>query len=268
MNRRSFLLGLVVSAAAGCQGTNRPTRGEGSTLRVMTYNLHHGEGVDGRVDLERSAAVIRAAKPDLVALQEVDRKAKRTGGVDQAAEYARLTTMHAWYGAAMPFQGGEYGQLLLSHWPLREPRLVRLPGTRGREPRIAVTALVDVPQLGRIRWAGLHLDATRDDGDRWAQVGALLQEFRADGIPTLLAGDFNATPDSRVMKRMLEPSSVWEDTTGEWAAPTIPAESPKSRIDYVLASPHGAWRTMESTVIPESAASDHRPLLAVVRKVW
>jgi hypothetical protein len=44
-------------------------------------------------------------------LQEVDRKAKRTGGVDQAAEYARLTTMHAWYGAAMPFQGGEYGQL-------------------------------------------------------------------------------------------------------------------------------------------------------------
>ena len=91
-----------------------------------------------------------------------------------------------------------------------------------------MTALVDVPQQGRIRWAGLHLDATRDDGDRWAQVGALLQEFKTDGIPTLLAGDFNATPESRVMKRIVEPSSGWEDTAGEWAAPTIPAESPKS----------------------------------------
>ena len=57
-------------------------------------------------------------------------------------------------------------QLLLSRWPLQEPRLVRLRGTQGREPRIAVTALVDVPQLGRVRWAGLHLDATPDDGDR------------------------------------------------------------------------------------------------------
>jgi endonuclease/exonuclease/phosphatase (EEP) superfamily protein YafD len=94
----------------------------------------------------------------------------------------------------------------------------------------------------------------------------LLQEFRADGIPTLLAGDFNATPESRVMQRMLEPSSGWEDTAGEWAAPTIPAESPRSRIDYVLASPRGAWRTVESKVIPESAASDHRPLLTVLRQ--
>ena len=73
-----------------------------------------------------------AAKPDVAALQEVDRKAQRTGGVDQAAEYARLTAMHAWYGAAMPFQGGEYGQVVLSRWLLEEPRVVQLPGTRRR----------------------------------------------------------------------------------------------------------------------------------------
>lgn len=265
MNRRSFLLGLVVSAAAGCRGLNRIARDQGPALRVLTYNVHHGEGVDGRVDLQRIAAVIRAANPDLVALQEVDRKAHRTGGVDQTAEYARLTGMHAWHGAAMLFQGGEYGQALLSRWKLRDPYVARLPGTPGREPRIAISALIDVPQMGLIRWASVHLDATRDDGDRWAQVEALVQEFRTHRIPMLLAGDFNSTPESRVMRRMLEPASGWEDTAGDWAAATIPAGSPKSRIDYVLASPRGAWRVLESKVIDEPAASDHRPLLVVLR---
>jgi endonuclease/exonuclease/phosphatase family metal-dependent hydrolase len=221
--------------------------------------------VDGRLELERIAAVIRAADPDLVALQEVDRNAQRTGNVDQPAAYSRLTALHGWFGAAMPFQGGEYGQVLLSRWPLLEPRVVRLPGSPGREPRIAVTALVDVTQAARVRWVGLHLDASREDGDRWDQAGALLREFGADGLPTLLAGDFNATPESRVMQRLLDPSTGWEDTAATWAAPTIPAAAPRSRIDFVLASPGGAWETVESQVIPESAASDHRPLLAVLR---
>jgi endonuclease/exonuclease/phosphatase family metal-dependent hydrolase len=267
MNRRSFLLAALASAAAARRATNRPASADEPTLRVLTYNVHHGEGTDQRFDLDRVAAVVMAAKPDLVALQEVDRKAQRTGGVDQPAEYMRLTRLHGWFGAAMPFQGGEYGQMLLSRWPLREPRVVRLPGTADREPRIAVTALVDVPQRGRIRWTGLHLDATRDEGDRWEQVGGLMKEFAPGGTPTLLAGDFNAIPQSRVMQRIVGPSSAWEDTAGQWPAPTVPAGSPRARIDYVLASPPGAWQPVESTVIAESVASDHRPLLVVLRRL-
>jgi len=232
----------------------------------MAYNLHHGEGVDGRLDLARIAGVIVAAKPDLVALQEVDRKATRTGGIDQAAEYARLTGLHVWFGDAMPFQGGEYGQALLSRWPLEDPRVLRLPGTSGREPRIAVNAFVQVPGIGRIRWVGVHLDATRDDEDRWNQAGALLEDLGRAPTPTLLAGDFNATPESRVMQRLLGPATHWEDTAGASAAPTIPAEAPRSRIDFVLTSPRGFWRTLESQVIPEAVASDHRPLVATLQK--
>lgn len=264
MTRRSFLLGTAAAAVAGCAA--RPTMPRPAALRVMTYNLHHGEGVDGRLDLARIADVIRSADPDLVALQEVDRQTTRTGGVDQAAEYARLTGRLGWFGAAMPFQGGEYGQALLSRWPLMQPRVLHLPGTPGREPRIAVTAFVMVPGFGRLRWAGVHLDATRDDGDRWNQAGALLEEFRRDPTPTLLAGDFNAGPESRVMERLLAPGTDWEDTAGSAAAPTIPAEAPKSRIDYILASPRGAWHVLESRVIPEAVASDHRPLVAVLQK--
>lgn len=270
MNRRHFIQRLVVPATTlAATGAWAATQSAPPTprLRVLTYNLHHGEGTDGRVDLERIAKVIVAAQPDLVALQEVDRKARRTREIDQAAEYIRLTGLHGWFGAAMPFEGGEYGQVLLARWPLEETRVVRLPGTTGREPRIAVTAVVEVPGLGRIRWAGVHLDATRTDEDRWEQAGALLREFGGDRLPALLAGDFNATPESRVMRRLLDPAAGWVDTAGTEAAATVPAEAPRSRIDYVLASPAPRWRTESSTVLGESLASDHRPLLAVARWV-
>jgi len=230
----------------------------------MSYNVHHGEGTDGRVDPERIAGIIRSANPDLVALQEVDRETQRTGKVDQAVEYARLTGLFGWYGAAMPYQGGEYGQALLSRWPLVSPRVIRLPGTPGREPRIAVTAEVTVPAFGRIRWAGCHLDAAQVDGDRWEQVGALMAEMGRDELPTLLAGDFNDVPESRVMRRILAESTGWKDTAGERAAPTIPADAPRSRIDYVLAKPPRAWRPLDSQVLAHAVASDHRPLLVVL----
>lgn len=262
MNRRSFLAQLGLAAAAGCR--SRPQDARASNLRVLSYNLHHGEGTDGRLDVERIAGVIHSASPDLVAIQEVDRRTQRTGNVDQAAEYARLTGLFGWFGAAMPYQGGEYGQALLSRWPLVSPRVIPLPGTPGREPRIAVTAEVEVPAFGILRWAGCHLDAARADDDRWEQAGTLLAELGRDGLPTLLAGDFNDVPESRVMRRMLGDDTGWEDTAGERASPTIPAEAPRSRIDYVLASPPGAWRTLESRVLAEPVASDHRPLLVVL----
>ena len=260
MNRRTFLA-LGGSAAALAAASCRTADPGPGVLRVLTYNLHHGEGTDGRLDLERIAGIIRNAAPDLVALQEVDRRATRTGQIDQPAEYIRLTGLQGWYGAAMPFQGGEYGQLILSRRPLLQPRVVRLPGSAGREPRIATTALVEIPRLGRLRWACCHLDASRSDDDRWEQAGALLKEFGHENLPTLLGGDFNATPESRVMGRLLAADTGWIDTAGASAAPTSPAEAPRSRIDYILAHPGTAWRTLSSHVLAESVASDHRPVL-------
>src|SRR5688500_8381796 len=74
--------------------------------RVLSYNIHHGEGTDRKFDLERLAKIIRAAEPDVVALQEVDRKTRRASGVDQAAELGKLTDMHVEFGNAMNYSGG------------------------------------------------------------------------------------------------------------------------------------------------------------------
>ncbi len=82
---------------------------EAPRLRVLTYNIHHGEGTDRKFDLERLAKSIQAPAPDMVALQEVERKTRRASGGDQAAELGKLTGMHAEFGKAMDYSGGEFG---------------------------------------------------------------------------------------------------------------------------------------------------------------
>jgi endonuclease/exonuclease/phosphatase family metal-dependent hydrolase len=157
----------------------------GPDLRVLSYNIHHGEGVDGRLDLPRLAKVITDCRADLVAMQEVDQKTKRTGEIDESAELGRLTGLYAYFGKAMDYQGGAYGQTLLSRWPLEGFAVHPLPNPAAREPRIAVAAVVRVPGGKPFRLVGTHLDANRDDGLRWLQVQELVRLFADDPVPTV-----------------------------------------------------------------------------------
>src|ERR1700674_4341999 len=102
---RVFFSSLLLLLSVGV-GKDQPVP---STLRVLTYNIHHGEGTDGRVDLSRLAGVMKSVQPDIVALQEVDRGTERSGGVDQLAELERLTGMHAEFGKTMDYSGGRHG---------------------------------------------------------------------------------------------------------------------------------------------------------------
>lgn len=259
MNRRHFLaaLALATFALPATVAVAAETR---TTLRVLTYNIHHGEGEDKKLDLARIAGVITAAKADLVALQEVDQKTTRTGGVDQAAEIARLAGLRFAYGKAMDYQGGAYGQVLLSRWPLEDVEVHPLPNPAKIEPRIAVSATVRPPGQPVLRFIGTHLDA-RDETARWQQGQRLLTLFGRDTMPTILMGDFNSRPDTRTIKALLE---TFADASAASPAFTIPSPKPTGRIDYVLLRPAGGWKVISSEVIPETVASDHRPVLVVL----
>jgi endonuclease/exonuclease/phosphatase family metal-dependent hydrolase len=240
---------------------------EDRRLRVMTYNIHHAEGEDKKLDVERIAKVITAQKPDLVAVQEVDVNTQRTGGIDEAAELGRLTGMHVVFGKAMDYQGGQYGQAILSRYPIKSHTVHRLPGAAGKEPRIAVEARIATPAelAPEIRFVGTHLDHVRDDTDRAAQVKELNRLFVAADAPlTVLAGDLNAAPDSRPMDVLLE---HWNDAReeGKPAEATIPATQPNRKIDWVLLPKAARWRTVATHVVDEPVASDHRPVVADLR---
>jgi len=217
-------------------------------LEVMVWNIHHGEGLDDRLDLERIAAVIEREKPDLVALQEVDRASRRSGGVDQAAELGRLCGMESVFGEALEFQGGGYGLAVLSRLPVRRHRIHRLPGEG--EPRIALEVVVE--RDGEpLSFVSVHL-CHRSAEDRLRQA-KVLEKLLGERRRVVLGGDFNAEADSPVLKVF---GDRWERVPN--AGPTHPADGPRRHIDHVLV--RGLVARGEVRVVKERVASDHRPL--------
>ena len=102
------------------------------TLRVMSYNVRNGRGMDNKVDYPRIAEIIQKNAPDVVALQELDYKTSRSQGVDVLSEIASLSGMYPTYGAAIDFQGGKYGVGILSK---EKPIRVETTPLPGREER-------------------------------------------------------------------------------------------------------------------------------------
>lgn len=256
------------------EGLVGPTAAElPAELRVLTYNIHHAEGVDGKFDLTRIAEAIKSASPDVVALQEVDQGTARAGGVDQPAELARLTGMQCIFGRNIDFQGGGYGTAVLSRLPVKVHSSHKLPSLYDGEQRgVQVVELGEAGEPGFV-FLCTHLDYRPDDRERLASaqmINALAAQY-GDRL-VALAGDLNAEPDSRVIRELL---TCWQivglppngDTKQEARLFTFPAESPRKMIDFVLVRPVERWQIVEARVLDEQVASDHRPLLAVVRHV-
>ncbi len=129
--RRILLTLVLLAPSVGCAA-------EPARLRVLSYNIHHGQGEDGKFDLPRIAEVIKASGAQVTALQEVDDKTKRAGGVDQADELGKLTKTASRFAKAMDYSGGGYGEAALSALPILESKTIPLPADEGYEPRSAV----------------------------------------------------------------------------------------------------------------------------------
>ena len=230
-------------------------------VRILAYNVKHGLGMDGQVDLERIASVIRSLEPDIVTLQEIDSVTTRTGLEDQAARLGELTGMRALFGGFMDYRGGRYGMAMLSRYPVVEWENHRLPD--GAEPRSALAARVELLRPGygqapQVVVVGVHLYANA--AERLAQAARLVELFADEEAPVVLAGDFNSIPDSKVI-RLLEDVGGWQRPAKEGQAFTFPSEIPDREIDFIMFRPGNRFVVREHRVVPETLASDHRPVL-------
>ncbi len=232
-------------------------------IRVLTYNIHHGEGIDGKFDLARIAKVIRKSRADIVALQEVDQKTKRTGGVDTLATLAEMTKRRPLFGKSMAFDGGEYGNALLVRRTILRHTVHAIRASAGREPRSILRAEVRVNGCRHpFLVMATHWDhESQIDRLAAAELANRLANESPD-LPAILAGDFNANPANAAVKML---SGTWMISGAGVELHTYPVAVPKVQIDYVLVRPAAAWTMGEARVLPEILASDHRPLLAKFR---
>jgi endonuclease/exonuclease/phosphatase family metal-dependent hydrolase len=258
MLRRLLALLLPVAAAAA----TAPSPGTAAVpVRVLCYNIHHGEGLDGRLDLERIAALIKGQKADLVALQEVERGTQRTQRRDLPAELAQLTGLAVTFARNIPYQGGEYGTAVLSRFPIRRVAHHPLKIIGQGEQRGVQQVWIDIHGT-EVLFVNTHLDHRRDPAERERSVEEIRTLVAAAGpLPVIVAGDFNATPDSpaiATMRGFLR--DVWT-AVGHGPGHTIPVRQPNRRIDYIWISPHFVPAQMK---VLASEASDHLPISALL----
>lgn len=234
-------------------------------IRVLCYNIHYGQGTDGQYDIDRLAKVINQTRPDLVALQEVDVGVKRSGRVHEARRLAELTGMAVRFGPTQHYEGGLFGNAVLTRYKILDVQIHPLPYTestsqRTTYPRGAIAVTVRAPGGQPLRFISTHFQHNVPE-DRVAEAKAINRLFADDqnSTPTILAGDMNATPQSEPIKILLH---EWTVAIEKPPVPSAPATAPRSRIDYVFFRPANKFRLASTKVIDEPVASDHLPVFA------
>ncbi len=230
---------------------------EGSSLRVMTYNIHQGFDLSGRPGLEGVAEAIEAEQAQIVGLQEVPRGWVVNGSVDALSWLAQRLGMHAaWGPAADPF----WGNAILSRYPIVRVENAPMPDNADilfDRAYLVVTIEVGGKQLQVVATHLHHVQRERQH--RLPQVRALIEGVDWSR-PTILLGDLNAQPQHEELRLLLRAGLA----TSERPIPTYPSDRARRQLDYVLVTPHFALS--EATAI-RTTASDHRPLAATLIRV-
>ena len=216
-------------------------------MRIATFNIRHGEARDRKVDLGRTAEVIRALEVDLIALQELDVGFRRSGGVDQPAELADLLGMHVYFFPTLRRDGGEYGLALAARdeFPGVAEPLSRLGD---EEPRAAIVAA-----WNKIGIVTTHL--SRNGSTRKVQTGQIAEIAAKLGTPSIVLGDLNQPAKD------LKPLLANGFTPVKPKAPLRSMLRPARQIDHILVS--DGLKVTAARVEP-TTVSDHFPLVADV----
>ena len=230
----------------------------------MTYNIHHGAGLDGKVDLQRIADLIKREQADIVALQEVDKNVERTARRDCPAELAALTGMSCVFSNNFNYQGGEYGNVVLTRFPIKRWTNRHYKMLRPGEQRGLLQVVLDV-QGRELVFLDTHIDYHGDDAERLLSAAEILEAVQGyRGRPMILCGDFNDTPGSRTYEKIAQDFTDTWMTAGTGDGFTIPAEKPRKRIDYIWTLKNPSIEALRVWV-PESEASDHLPVVGEFR---
>jgi endonuclease/exonuclease/phosphatase family metal-dependent hydrolase len=227
---------------------------EGCT-RVMSWNIHGALGRNARYDLIRVVELIHRWQPDIVALQEIDSR-RRDDAIGNPFDFLQVRLGVYGIGAkSIETDDGEYGQMLLSRWPLENIEVHDISWPE-REPRRAIRATVQTP-YGTLCVVATHLGLSWRE--RGAQTRKLLQLVgRGDGHAVLL-GDFN---DWLRVGSVCRPLA--EVLPGHTRYRTFPAICPLLHLDRIYCRPAAAL--VASYVERESRrVSDHLAIIADIR---
>lgn len=251
----TVFLGLLLTGASSSVHAKR-------TIRVMTYNIHVGVGMDKQLDLQRIADVINKERPDLVGLQEVDRGVERTQRKDEIIELAHLTKMEYAFAHNLDYQGGQYGVAILSKFPIGtiDHRMYQNKREAERRGMIRIEVKID----GKVvNFVTTHLDYQYQDG-RLFEAEQMLDFLGTIKGPLIIVGDLNDEPTGSAYKLILNQfDDAWLSSHQTADGFSYPADKPIKRIDYVFIRKSDGLKIKKAWVV-ETLASDHVPIVTEI----
>lgn len=259
---------LIITVGCNQSDTKKSSLSDEKTsiVRVATFNIHHANppGQPGVIDVKAVAAAIKKMNADLVALQEVDVHTHRSGTeLHQAKKLAQLTGMNFFFSKSMDYDGGAYGNAVLSRYPIADSSVYHLPVDPkiGGEPRSVVAITIQLPDSSTIIFASTHL-GYKSKENRLLQVEKIKEAFANETTPIILAGDFNMMPGSAAFDSL---ETLFYRPCGDGCAPTIPVDQPEKAIDFILTHPKTAFNNVSRQVQTDITVSDHLPVVAAFK---
>ena len=240
-------------------------------LSIASYNIYHGENKwiqletgEKIIDLKETANTIRALDVDLCGLNEVRNQWGEEGFCNQAEVIAKELGWHYYFAKAINIPGGEYGNALVSKYPIRSARLVPIETTpEERDPALRyenrILLIADVEVEDKLLTVMVTHFGLRPQEKKKA-VTVTTAEFPASDSPTVFMGDLNIKPDSEEYAAL---ASVMKDTLPDPAGehPSFSHQTPMAKIDYIFTN--ALCKTIDAK-IPAVGISDHRPIVATI----
>jgi len=252
MKRKLFLLLAALFAVAFAASLQAK---KVRTVRLTSYNIQHGAGIDGKIDHKRQARILRKAHTDVAAIQEIDSVTRRNGGLYSLEEIGREAKMFATFAPTIKYQGGKYGIGILSKKKPMSVHRIPLPGRE--EPRMLLVA-----EFKHYVVACTHLSLT--DEDRMASLPVIVAEAQKWTKPFFIMGDLNDEPGMPFYQEMQKHFLFLNPSYDK----TFPANKPNICIDHVAlfmpTATSEATLSFYNTWVGEEPYSDHRPLHAKV----
>lgn len=239
-------------------------------LKVITFNIAHGKGNDGKVDIERQAKLINKYKPDIVFLQEIDMYTKRAGDINQIREFSKKVYLpYCSMETNITLEEGYYGDGIISRFPISFSSNYLMPSTDKNHEQRGILCNRIALGTAKINLFSVHLSTYEDERILATKELMRIVEKIDDDEIVIIGGDFNVgvtrlgkgkyTCDKkseyeeyRLIKKSLYKIDNTEDT---WVS-----ELGKGCIDTMFYSKNINLRKFET--IDSKGTSDHYAIYA------